>query len=1426
MATVPPIVGIGASAGGLEALQAFVQAIPNDSGIAYVIVQHLARNQPSLLAKLLGAHATLPVLRIENGGAIAPDTVHVIPPAHYLDIENGRFRLTPIPESDQLRAPIDRFFASLAEADERGGFGIVLSGTGSDGTAGIRAIKAAGGIAMVQESHSARFAGMPDSAAATGLVDVVLRPGDMPQKILQIVEHRRAVEDDGGREELLDRIEARLGEILECLDADSTGHSFTGYKPGTLVRRVARRMTLLRQRTVDGYLETLRSRQEERTLLTQDFLIGVTQFFRDPETFSTLSREVLTKLLSRDQPSFRIWVPGCSSGEEAYSLAMLVTEIMEAAGDTRPCKIFGTDIDLDALRQARSGRYSDSALQNISDERRERFFGRDEEHWHVRTGLRETCVFAPHNLLHDPPFSKLDLVSCRNVMIYLNVESQEALLQRFHYALNPGGYLWLGPSESLGRKERYFRIVDRTARIFQRDDRTPPSYSAAAAQLSPTRIQPSSSWTPLTQALRTGGGGIEAEAEQAFLHHASPPFAAIDRHNEVIYVSEAMADFVRPARGAVGMAIEDYLRQELRLPAHGVVTEARRTQARAEVRNVVVEMAGGPRLFDLIARPMVPGDERVLLSMIEVRARDLEASGELPLQPQPPDFDRELALTRKRVVALQQEYESAEQELRATNEELLSMNEELQSSNEELETSREELQSINEELETINAELSENNRQLGRANSDLNNLLESTDIATLFIDERDCVRLFTPEVSRLFGVQDRDIGRSIHDLASKVDYPQLKEDAADVQRSLQPIERELQVPATGETFQARVRPYRTVDNRLDGVVITFVDITARKDYERKLEENARLLSEQYAELEVLYDTTPVGLCVLDRDLKWLRINPMLAEINGFTPEEHIGKSQAELIPAVHEAIADIQRRVLETGEPVLGVTVRGQTPHEPGITREWIDDFFPIRAGDEVFAVGCAVREVTEQRALERQVFESEARMRRLFDQAPVAISMHEGPDFVTTYSNPRNQMEIGGREIIGLPVTEAMPELDGSPLMQRMAQVFATGQSSDEEQHEALVPHRRETGDAAIYRNVLEPWFDADGKVVGVISFSLDITDQVKARQRDVAEKQRLQRLHDSLAAYVGLVSPDGTLLEINAAALERSGVTREEVIGKKIWETFWWPYGQEAQAELRSAVSRVAAGQTLRFDVAIKAASGDRVVIDFQMAPIFGDDGEVREIVPSAIDITERVEATERKDMLLAELEHRVKNILATVQAIARFTARMARTREEMAASLTQRLAAISRTHDALTESDWRGQTLRQLVATELAPYAGEDGGRFRYSGDDVFLPPGTALSLGLAFHELATNAAKYGAFSVDGGRVTVEVEAENGDFRRIVWRETGGPEVSPPEHEGFGSFLIGQLLERELGAEIGIVFAKDGLSCTIIREVTDDSVSADST
>lgn len=1286
-----PIVGIGASAGGLDALQAFVSHLSTDSGLAYIVAQHLSPDHRSVIDQLLSARTSVPVSMIADGERIEKDHIYIVPPGYELIIESDLGRLVERSRGPVLRTPIDTMLSSLAEAKGRHAYCVILSGTGSDGTQGVRNIKAAGGLAIVQKSDTARFPGMPDSAQATGLVDFVLRAEDIPARLQDIARHRSNHSEAEQRKALETSIENHL-HLLVSLLAKRHGHDFSRYKPGTLVRRVERRMGLLRIKTVEMYIERLGDDEEEAARLFQDFLIGVTRFFRDQEVFNVLEREAIKPLVESDRQEFRIWVPGCSTGEEAYSIAIVFLAAMEERGDYRPLKVFGTDIDEAALLQARHGLFPTSAMETMPPQYLKRWFTDEYGMFKAVPQLREVCIFAPHNVVQDPPFSRLDLISCRNLLIYMDTSLQQRIIPRFHFALREGGHLQLGPSEGLAGEDAFFRPVNKGSRLFVRDDRTPTRYSP----LEEEKPRPRQRYLPLPErSLATHITEREVHAEQIFLQRRAHPFALVNEAGLVSYVSESMSGFIRPSKGTPSADIDAYLLRDLRLPVRSALNDAVSTQEEVRIENILVEKNDEREIYDVVVEPASDDNDQYLITLERIRTRDVSTiAGEIR-KHKLTDRDKlahELASARKQLRMAQGEFEISSQKLQSTNEELLSMNEELQSSNEELETSREELQSINEELETVNAELSENNNQLQRANNDVKNLLESTDLAVLFLDPQLCVRSFTPSTSRLFGIKERDLGRPIDDLSSRVDYTQLAEDTEKVSQTLQTVEREVRIDSTGETFLLQMKPYRTTDDRLDGFVLTFIDITERTRADQQLQRYATDLKRQYAELETLYDTTPVGLSLMDRELRWVRINKTLADINGFPIDEHIGRRQDELIPDIDSKIAGFMKQVLTTGEAVLGIEVQGVTPAEPDTTREWLVDYYPVRSGDDVFAVGTCVREVTEQKQLMRDLEAAESRFRRLLDSAPMFVAIHEGPDHVYRYTNPPLDSVLGDRNLIGMSIAEAVPELVGQGVIERFDKVYDTGQRLYTEEFQAAFDRGEDDRDnGGWFAQVLDPWRDSDGNIVGVASFAYEITDQVRAR---------------------------------------------EQIKGSE-----------------------------------------------------------------------------ERKTVLLAELQHRVKNTLATVSAIAQFLAEGVDSVEDYQKRLSNRLGLISRTHDILTATDWRSAQLSDLLDMEMAPFAREDRSRYILKGDGFELSPKETLSLGLGVHEMITNALKYGAFSTPEGSVEITAHAEGAEWTKLprvmTWKEHGGPEVPETITErGFGSFLIEKVLVADLSAEAEIIFERDGL------------------
>lgn len=1411
-----PVVGIGASAGGLEALQRFVGAIAPDHPASFVIIQHLSPDHPSIMDRLLDDHSDVYVRQIEDSAQLSPAGVYVAPPGYFVELKAGRLKLVEHPREMGLRTPIDRFFQSLADHSGQQAFGVVLSGTGSDGTHGIRAIKSVGGTVLSQESMSAKFSGMPDNASATGLVDFEILPEKMPLRIRHIIEHQQNLADDGDREALMAQYQERLPDVLNLLEAGGK-HSFQGYKPGTLVRRIMRRIALLRAGGLDDYMEILRADEAERDVLAQDFLIGVTEFFRDPECFEALAERALRPLIVQNPARLRIWCPGCSTGEEVYSLAMLLVEEMDAQGARVPVQLFGTDIDLQALRYARAGSYSQLALTGVSEARQDRFFVKNSGRWEVIPQLREICVFAPHNLLQDPPFSRLDVITCRNVMIYLKADSQQAVFPRFQYALNPGGHLMLGPSETISDGDALFKTVDRNTRLYARNNAAKPAYSALERRQTERVLRSMAAPTGVRAAASAVAAPEGSVYEQTFLREFASPFAVVEDDGTIAYLSDAMTQFVRPDRGAPRLTLDALLSEDLRGPSADAMAQARAKDGAAVVDNVVTQVDGAARLFDIHARVLGPSE--TMLALKDVRQRSVSVDGAPPIAPEQARVDqlqRELDLTRERLKRAQAEYQTADQDLHSNNEELFSMNEELQSSNEELETSREELQSINEELETFNAELTENNRQLNRSNSNLQNLLQSTNIATVFLDTSGCVRLFTPAAQELFRLQERDIGRPISDLSAKIDYPDLESDAKRAENELVAINREVHHLDTEQIFDVTIRPYRTTDNRLDGAVITFIDMTDVKSYIVDIQEAQRALAEQAEELQILYDSVPLGMYVYDRDLRYIRLNKAAADINGITIEDHLGKTHQEVVPGVHADVEQILRTVLETGEPCLNTSVKTTTPAHPDEMREFLVDYLPVKRDGSTFALATVVRDVTDYQNLSRALSETQARLNRLFDQAPAVITIFEGPEHRYIYANPPHK-KLRAEDPIGKTLREVYPEIEGQKIFEQFDKVYETGEPAYLEEMQATIDTQLTPGrKTSYYRVVIQPWFDDQGKIGGVMAFNLDISEIVEAKLEATNARDRLQKVQDSLNSFVGLLELDGTLVEVNKLALEASGVAREAVIGQKIWDCPWYAQSATSQVRIADAVARAAKGERLEYEEQITLANGDVITVSLAVAPRRNEAGDITEIISSGVDITDRKRAEERKDILLAELQHRVKNILATVQAVARFTAQHADDLDTCMASLQQRLAAIGRTHDVLNQNNWAGQNLHALIKAEFAPFLPNKNDRLerlKLTGDDVELTASAALSVALALHEMVTNALKYGALSAERGSVSIDITArKTGDLERLVWRETGGPKTSAPKREGFGLFLINTVFGDELSADIDMRFAPEGLEMTL--------------
>jgi two-component system, chemotaxis family, CheB/CheR fusion protein len=818
------IVGIGASAGGLAAFKKFLANTPSDTGMAFVLVQHLDPNHKSLLVELLGARAAIPVMEAADGMAVRENYVYVIPPDATLTIKDGILRVVRPAPPRELRRPIDTFFSSLADCGDKA-VGIILSGVGSDGALGVRKIKEQGGLTLAQaEFDHVAQGGMPQSAADTGMVDHVVPVEDMPDLLVDYQRHLGAVQKrkdgNGTRTDVRPHLAAITGLLRAGID-----HDFGGYKESTLIRRIQRRMQVLHINDVLHYVERLKTDRGELEALFHDLLIGVTQFFRDPDAFEALKHGALAVLASAKAAGepIRIWVPGCATGEEVYSIAILLSECLTAGHRSLvdDIKIFGTDIDENAIAIARGGRYR-GPVTGVSPERLERWFVKDGDHYRLRREVRELCTFSVHSIVKDPPFSRLDLISCRNVLIYLDTELQDRVMQTFRYVLRPGGFLFLGTSESITRCAKHFTIIDEKRRIFGRRDTGellwPLSRSSAAALL------------PMPAPRRTRDADRIDRSVRRVMEHYAPAYFVIDRQCEILRFSGSEArHYLEPSPGAANLNLFSLLQTTLR-PAVRVAAEQAFATARTVINeDLIIEIDGKTRSLTLIVEP-VQSDGTKNLCVVAFR----DAS-KLVDEAQPAIHDtstlaleKELRGTKAQLQAATDQLEAYIEDIKSTTEEYQAANEELQSSNEELETAKEELQSINEELQTINGELQSKNDALERLNSDMKNLLDSTQIATVFLDDVLRIKHYTPMMEQLFSLRDVDRGRPITDVVSQLAYDELRNDVQKVQSTLGIVERELDLKDGAASFLMRIRPYRTFQNVIDGVVITFADITTNK----------------------------------------------------------------------------------------------------------------------------------------------------------------------------------------------------------------------------------------------------------------------------------------------------------------------------------------------------------------------------------------------------------------------------------------------------------------------------------------------------------------------------------------------------------------------------------------------------------------------
>ncbi len=921
------IVGLGASAGGLEAFEQFFSQMPPKSGLAFVLVSHLDPGHVSILTEILQRSTAMPVLEAEDQMLVVPDTVYVIPPNRDMAIFRGALQLSVPEEPRGQRMPIDAFLRSLAEDQGERAVGIVLSGTGTDGSLGLRAILGAGGVTLVQEPGTAKYDGMPSSAIKAGYATHVLPVEKMPAALIAGV--RMHVVHPDAHLSSTQVPPGGMNRLLSLLRT-ATGHDFSLYKKSTIGRRIERRMAQHELTDVEVYSRYLKEHPAEAQALVKELLINVTSFFRDPEAFVVLKQEILPQLFA-DKPEdyvFRVWVAGCASGEEAYSIAMLLREFMDETEREFKVQIYATDLDDDAIAVARAGLYPPNVAADLSPERLRRFFVKEDAGYRIKKAVREMVVFAIQNVIKDPPFTKLDLASCRNLMIYLEPELQDRLIPAFHYALKPGGVLFLSPSESIGRHPELFSPLSRKWKIYR------AVHSATAAR---ALMAGDFSWATTAGArgtkeatARVKESNLAELTRRMLLQTYAPASVVVDAKGNILYVHGETGKYLRPAPGQASLNVVDMAREGLQQELRPALSAAASHGAPTLGRRASVKTNGELQTVSFSVRPLPDAETNPGLLLLSFQDLPQEAAssrrgrraGSAEAE-RIAELERDLAATRENLQANIEEHQASSEELKSTNEELQSTNEELQSTNEEMETSKEELQSVNEELITVNSELQAKIEQLAGMQNDMKNLLDSINIGTVFLDRQLTIRRFTREATKLYRLVATDVGRPLADIKSNLDGDALIGEAQTVLDSLLPCEREVTAP-DGACYLLRIQPYRTLDNIIDGVVLTFTDISQRVVAETAAQK-ARHLAES------IVATVREPLVVLDGDMKVVSASRSFYRYFRTAPEQTVGRSIYDLgdgqwnIPALRELLETILPRdqsfegfVIERDFPLIG----------------------------------------------------------------------------------------------------------------------------------------------------------------------------------------------------------------------------------------------------------------------------------------------------------------------------------------------------------------------------------------------------------------------------------------------------------------------------------------------------------------------------
>jgi PAS domain S-box-containing protein len=1135
------LVGIGASAGGIKALKEFFAAMPADSGMAFVVILHLSQTHKSNLAEILQRETEMAVEQVTETVKVEPNKVYVIPPAKHLELTDGIIKLKEPERVKGVRVPIDRFFRSLADAYGTKAVCIILSGTGSDGTNGMKHVKGKDGFAIVQDPRDAEYDGMPRSAIETRIADVVLPIAEMPEKLLFVrdtTEKFRLTDGkDGEVAKEIKNIEL-LRDVLTLLKV-RTGHDFSNYKRPTLVRRAARHLQIHETDDLEVYLKILRERPDEVLSLLKNLLINVTNFFRDKDAFDALEKTVIPALFEgkTSENQVRVWVAGCATGEEAYSMAILLQEYAANLPDPPKIQVFASDVDDDAIAGAREGRFTEAIVSDVSPERLRQFFVKEEDdgYW-IRKAIREMVLFAPHNILRDPPFSRLDLISCRNVLIYLNRETQEKVLRVFHFALREGGFLFLGSSESAESTANIFSAIDKKHRIYQ-------CRPSSAAWNAPPGMPLTGAWSPkISDYPPRTRGFLQSFGE---LHHRlieqyAPPSVLVNEEGDILHSSENVWRFLRFAGGDPTANLLKVVHPDLLSDVRAALFTARKENKTVEAKSIRVKFDAEEKFVNLTVRPVGTPEAAALVIFEEIgdapqgeESVQAIVAGDKAMESVVRRMEDELRNTKDQLRNTIEQYETSNEEQKAANEELQAINEELRSASEELETSKEELQSVNEELTTVNHELKDKVDEVTRTHSDLQYLMQSTDIATIFLDRELKIKRYTPRATEIFNLIPADVGRPLAHITHRLEPDNFAADAAVSLRNLKTFEREVR-SSDDRFFIARISPYRTLDDRIDGVVISFIDVTERDKAEQ-------LVREERAYAEAIVETVREPLVILAAGLRVVSANRSFYEVFKVTPEETEGKFIYDLgnqqwdIPALRELLEDILPRHSQFQD--------FEVEHD----FETIGRRTMLLNAREIYLqsknkrlILLAIEDVTKQRQAEEAARANEQRLRRMVNVPRVGVltfdhagaMLHANDAFLEMVGYDRTEFaakELTWRDFTPPEYTEASEEM--------LKLIRETGRGEPYEKE-----YFRKDGSRIWLMFVAADLGDGT-----LVEYALDISERKRTEEAlreseerlaaDLAGMRRLYELHAKLASETDLRA---ALEEILATACEFTGTER----------------------------------------------------------------------------------------------------------------------------------------------------------------------------------------------------------------------------------------------------------------------------------------------